>query len=158
MGKAPGGVTAPPSAVNNQAALQGGLANISLPAYQTGSNYWNSIIQGGPQAQAATAPYAQKIAAQTQANQQQIQNMLPAGGQKQLALAQNQIGQGQSIANLYQGLGPQAAAQLTQLAQAAGGQSVAAGGTLTNLAGTEANAKSNVLSNVIRSAAEMAMA
>lgn len=158
MGKSPTGANASPAAISNQTGLAAGLSQLSLPAYQTGSNYWQSLIAGGPQAQAATAPYAQKIAAQTQANQQQIQNMLPAGGQKQLALAQNQIGQGQSIANLYQGLGPQAAAQLQQLASSAGGQAVGAGASLTSLAGSQSEAKSNYTSNLLKSFAELATA
>jgi hypothetical protein len=143
------------SSVNTQANLQGTETNllnqyagIAMPGIQSSQNYWESLLHGGPAAQAATAPYAQTIAQQTAANQKNIQNTLPSGGEKNLALAQNQTGMGQSIANLYQGLGPQAAQQLGNLSLGAGGVGnqgagvgAQAGGSLLNLAGQQAQAK-----------------
>jgi hypothetical protein len=133
---------------NTEAGLLKNYSNIALPGLNTASNYWTSLLQGGPSAQAATAPYAQTIAQQTAANQKNIQNTLPAGGEKNLALAQNQTGMGQSIANLYQGLGPQAAQQLQALSlgsagagTGSGGVSAGAGASNLNLAGQQANAK-----------------
>lgn len=152
MGKGP---SVPQSAVNTNVGLQSteaGLlnkySNIASPGLQTSENYWQSMLQGGPAAQAATAPYAQTIAQQTAANQKNIQNTLPAGGEKNLALAQNQTQQGASVANLYQGLGPQAAQQLGNLSlgiantgNQSGGVSAQSGASNLNLAGQQAQAK-----------------
>ena len=155
MGKGP---KVPQSSIDTQVGLQGTEADllkkysaIALPSLGTASNYWNDILKGGPSAQAATAPYAQTIAGQTAAAQKQIQNMLPAGGEKNLALAQLPISQAASVANLYQGLGPAAASQLQALGlgtagagTGAGGVSANAGGTLANLAGQQAQAKGSM--------------
>jgi hypothetical protein len=152
MGKGP---KVPQSSVDTNVGLQKlefqylpQFASQGLRNLGASSQYWTDILHGGPAAQAATAPYAQTIAQQTAQNQKNIQNTLPAGGEKNLALAQNQTGMGQSIANLYQGLGPTAAAQLGSLGlgsagagNAAGGVSAGAGASNLNLAGQQANAK-----------------
>ena len=152
MGKGP---KVPQSNVNTQGQLQGTEAkllgdysNIALPGLTSANTYWMDLLHGGQAAQSATAPYAQTIAQQTAQNQKNIQSTLPAGGEKNLALAQNQTGMGQSIANLYQGLGPQAAQQLGNLSLGAGGVGnqgagvgAQAGGSLLNLAGQQAQAK-----------------
>jgi hypothetical protein len=159
MGKGP---SVPQSAVNSQVNLQNteaGLlkqySNIALPNLGTAASYWQSLLQGGPAAQAATAPYAQTIAAQTAAAQKQIQNTLPAGGEKNLAQAQAKTQEGASIANLYQGLGPQAASQLQALALGSAGAgtgsgSVSAGAGASNLslAGSQAAAKGNMFGGI----------
>jgi hypothetical protein len=153
------GVTVPQSAVNSQANLQNteaGLlsqyAGVALPNLGTAASYWQSLLQGGPAAQAATAPYAQQIASQTAASQKQIEQNLPAGGEKNLALAQLPIQQGASVANLYQGLGPTAASQLQSLAlgsasagTGSGAVSSGAGSSLTGLAGQQNAAKGSAL-------------
>ncbi len=149
------GPSVPQSSINQQTQLQSteaGLlkqySGIAMPGLNSAEGYWNSILQGGPAAQAATAPYAQTIAAQTAANQKNIQNTLPMGGEKNLALAQNQTQQGASIANLYQGLGPMAATQLGNLSlgvanagTGSGQVSSSAGASMANLAGQQAQAK-----------------
>jgi len=152
MGKGP---HVPQSAVNSQVNLQNteaGLlkqySGIAIPGLQTASDYWNALLKGGPAAQAATAPYAQTIAAQTAAAQKQIQSTLPMGGEKNLAEAQAKTQQGASIANLYQGLGPTAASQLQALSlgsagagTGSGGVSAGAGASNENLAASQAAAK-----------------
>jgi hypothetical protein len=156
MGK---GVQVPQSAINSQVGLQNtesGLlsqyAGVAMPAFGAASNYWQSLLKGGPAAQAATAPYAEQIASQTAASQKQIEQNLPAGGEKNLALAQLPIQQGASIANLYQGLGPTAASQLQALATGSAGAGTGsgavasgAGSSLTGLAGQQNAAKGSAL-------------
>jgi len=100
---------------NTEASLLKQYSGIALPQLSTASNYWSDILKGGPSAQAATAPYAQTIAGQTEAAQKQIQNALPQGGEKNLALAQLPITKATNIANLYQGLGPTAASNLQNI-------------------------------------------
>lgn len=159
MGKGP---KVPQSSVDTNVNLQSteaGLlksySDIALPNLSTAANYWQSILKGGPEAQAATAPFAQTIAGQTQAAQRQIQNTLPAGGEKNLALAQLPIAQGQSIANLYQGLGPTAASQLQSLAlgsagagTGSGGVSASAGASNEQLAASQAAAKGQMFGGI----------
>lgn len=152
MGKGP---KVPQSSIDTQVGLQSTEADllkkysaIALPNLSAAGSYWQDILKGGPSAQAATAPYAQTIAGQTAAAQKQIQSMLPAGGEKNLALATLPISQAKSVADLYQGLGPAAASQLQALGlgsagagTGAGGVSANAGGSMANLAGQQAQAK-----------------
>lgn len=159
MGKGP---SVPQSAVNSQVNLQNteaGLlkqySGIAIPGLNTASNYWNDILKGGPSAQAATAPYAQTIAAQTAAAQQQIKNTLPMGGEQNLALAQAKTQQGASVANLYQGLGPTAASQLQALSlgsagagTGSGGVSASAGSANEQLAASQAAAKGQMIGGI----------
>lgn len=159
MGKGP---QVPQSSINTQVGLQSTEADllkkysdVAMPGLNTASNYWTSILKGGPEAQQATAPFAQTIAQQTGAAQKQIQNTLPAGGEKNLALAELPIKQGQSIANLYQGLGPTAASELQALSlgsagagNSAGGVSASAGASNEQLAASQAAAKGNMFGGI----------
>src|SRR4029077_20226837 len=159
MGKGP---QVPQSAINSMVNLQNtesGLltqySNIALPLLNSAGNYWQALMQGGPAAQAATAPYAERIAGQTAAAQKQIQSNLPAGGEKNLALAELPIQSNASIANLYAGLGPQAASMIQSLAlgsagagTGSGGVSAAAGGSNENLAATQAASKNNMFGGI----------
>lgn len=155
MGKGP---SVPQSSINQQTQLQGTEAdllgkysNIALPYLSSAGNYWTALMKGGPEAQAATAPYAQKIAAQTGAAQHNIENNLPAGGEKNLALAQLPMQQATNVADLYQKMGPMAASQLQALAlgsagagTGAGGVSANAGSSMASLAGSQAQAKGSM--------------
>lgn len=159
MGKGP---KVPQSSIDTNVDLQSSeallakqYATMVRPGFNAASDYWTSILHGGPEAQAATAPYAQTIAQQTGAAQKQIQNTLPAGGEKNLALAELPIKQGQSIANLYQGLGPAAATNLGNLSLGIGGLStgaagVSAGAGASNeqLAAAMANAKGGMAGGI----------
>jgi hypothetical protein len=147
------------SVIDNQAQLQqqlGGLAttfaNTGLPYLKQAGSYWQDIMKGGQAAQLATAPYAQKISQASQGAQNTIQNFMPSGGEKNLALEQLPMQRAGQIASLYQGMGPQAASALGSLglgsAQAGtgfGGVSANAGGTLANLAGQQSMAKGSAL-------------
>jgi hypothetical protein len=153
------GLNVPQSVINSQANLQnteagllGKYSDVALPLLGSAGTYWSQLLQGGPAAQAATAPYAQTIAGQTAAAQKQIQQNLPAGGEKNLALAELPISQAASVANLYQGLGPTAASQMQSLAlgsasagTGSGAVGSSAGGSLTGLAGQQQAAKGNAI-------------
>jgi hypothetical protein len=159
VGKGP---SVPQSAVDSQVNLQNteaGLlkqySGIAIPGLTTASDYWKALLSGGSAAQAATAPFAQTIASQTQAAQRQIQQNLPGGGEKNLALAQLPIAQGQSVANLYQGLGPMAASQLQALSlgsagagTSSGGVSASAGASNEQLAASQAAAKGQMFGGI----------
>jgi hypothetical protein len=159
MGKGPhvpqSSVDASVNLQNTEAGLLQQYAGIAVPAAHQVESYWQGMLAGGPAAQAATAPFAQTIAQQTAQNQKNIQNTLPAGGEKNLALAQNQTQQGASIANLYQGLGPTAATQLQNLAlgtagagTGSGAVSSSTGASLGNLAASQAAAKGNMFGGI----------
>lgn len=159
MGKGP---RVPQSSIDAQVNLQNTEADllkrysgIALPNLSTAADYWSALLRGGPAAQAATAPFAETIAGQTAAAQRNIQSTLPAGGERNLALAQLPIQGATNIARLYEGLGPQAASQLQALAlgsagagTSSGGVSANAGGTLANLAGQQAAAKGSMLGGI----------
>jgi hypothetical protein len=114
-----------------------------MPNLNSASDYWKSIMAGGPAAQAATAPYAEKINAQAGAEQKQLQNNLPAGGEKNLALAQLPIQTGANIAGLYAGLGPQAASALGGLGGTAASAGTGSGGVSANAAGSNLSLAAN---------------
>jgi hypothetical protein len=153
------GLNVPQSVIDSQTGLQnqekyllGKYSDIALPLLGSAGTYWSQLLQGGPAAQAATAPYAQTIAGQTTAAQKQIQQNLPAGGEKNLALAELPISQAASVANLYQGLGPTAASQIGSLAlgtagagTGSGAVSSGAGSSLTGLAGQQQAAKGGAI-------------
>lgn len=74
------------------------LFSLGLPAETAATNYYETLASGDPAAIArATAPAAQQInQATTSANQNILQNA-PAGGEKNLAIEQNQVNQGAEI-------------------------------------------------------------
>lgn len=159
MGKGPrvpqSAIDATANLQNTEAGLLSQYANIALPNLGAASNYWNALLKGGPAAQAATAPAAETIAGQTAAAQRNIEQNLPAGGERNLALAQLPIQSGANIARLYEGLGPTAAAQLQALALGSAGAGTGsgavaggAGGTLASLAGQQAASKGNMFGGI----------
>ena len=112
---------------NTEANLLKQYSNFALPNLGTASDYWGQILSGGPAAQRATAPYAQMINTQATQARNNIINTLPAGGEKNLALAQLPIQTATNVAKLYQGQGPQAAGALQGLALGAGGLGTGSG-------------------------------
>jgi len=152
MGKGP---KVPQQSVDTQVGLQQTEADLlkqyaafALPNLNTASNYWGQILKGGSAAQSATAPYAQLINQQAGQTRNNIINTLPAGGEKNLALATLPIQTATNVANLYQTLQPTAAGALQGLAVGAGGLgtgsgqvSAGAGASLNQLAGQQAAAK-----------------
>jgi hypothetical protein len=140
---------------NTEADLLKAYSSIARPALTGAASYWGALMQGGPAAQAATAPYAQRIGAQTAAAQKQIEQNLPAGGERNLALAELPITRDANVASLYAGLGPMSAQQLQALGVGSAGAgtgsgavSANAGGTLANLAGQQANAKGQMFGGI----------
>ena len=99
--------------VANQGALQKGAIGGGQSALNPALNYYQSLLAGGPQAQQAVAPAAQQISQVYGQQQQNIQNSLPQGGERNLALAQLPIQRAGQIASLYQGVQPAAAQALS---------------------------------------------
>lgn len=114
------------------------LIDAGQSAFNPAKDYWTSLLQGGQAAQVAVAPIAEQVQATSEAGQKNILNSLPAGGERNLALAQAKIQQGSDISRLYAGVQPTAAQNLAQLAGIAGGQGV-------GLAGTAAPATSSAI-------------
>lgn len=162
MGKGSKGLNVPQSVLNSTMDLQNleksllsQYSSIAIPGISSASNYYSDLLKGGPTAQSATAPYAQKIQEQAGVTQRNILNNLPAGGERNLALAQLPLTTGTNIANLYQGLGPQAASGLSGLSLGAagagtgsGGVSSSAGSSLTGLAGQQQQAKGSATGGI----------
>jgi|SRR5215472_7497704 len=159
MGKGP---KVPQSSIDAQVNLQNTesdllkqYSNIALPNLTSAGNYWQALMQGGPAAQRATAPYAQDISAQSATTARNIQNNLPAGGERNLALAELPISTATNIANLYQKMGPLAAEQLQNLSlgsaaagSSSGAVSANAGAANENLAAAMANSKGNMMGGI----------
>lgn len=155
MGKGSKGLNVPQSVINSTIDLQSleksllsSYSNLATAGTKAAGNYWEQLMGGGAPAQAATAPYAQTIEAQAGQTQKNILNNLPAGGERNLALAQLPLQTGTNIASLYQGLGPTAATNLGNLSlgvgglgTGSGGVGVGAGTSLMGLAGQQMQAK-----------------
>lgn len=128
-------------AANRYSKMASDLYGESLPQRQTVGNYYQGIIQGGPQAQAVTAPQISYLKRQTNAAQQQIRDTLPQGGAQQRALRDLAVQAPGQKANIYQSQIKDALDRLQQLGtfntggalQATGGVSQA-GQALGNLA------------------------
>lgn len=114
-GKKGGG--AAKKAAEQQFQMQQQLFNTALGAWNPAANYWKALLSGDPNAVSqAVGPYADIIRGQGQASAQQLAATSPAGGQTNLAQAQNQMGQYSQIARLSAGMQPAAASALGQLA------------------------------------------
>ena len=101
------------NAVGNQGALQKGALGGGQSAINPAINYYQGVLAGGPQAQQAVAPAAQQISQVYSQQQKNEQNLLPQGGERNLALAQLPIQRAGQIASLYQGVQPAAAQALS---------------------------------------------
>ena len=99
-----------------QRELQEKFLGIGLGAFNPAAEYWQSLLKGGQAARVATAPFAQDIRATHQAGRRTIGENLPRGGERNLAMAQSQVGQASDLARLYAGVQPAAAGALGQLA------------------------------------------
>lgn len=83
----------------------------------------------GTGGQQLVAPSAQQIGQVYQGSDKTLRNFMPAGGERNLALQQNQLNKASSIAGLYQNVQPYAAQQLASLA-GVGGQLGLGGGSV----------------------------
>lgn len=135
----------------------------SFPGFQQSENYYQQLASGDPTAiSRATAPAVQQIDAQSQATKQRISQDMPRGGEKNLALDENEINKGaqigqtatqgylnsfQNLSSLAgQGVGEsaqfsgQAGSQLSTIANQQSEGKAAQLGFITSLAGTAAEA------------------
>lgn len=159
MGKGP---QVPQSSIDAQVNLQKTEADllnkysgIALPGLKSSTDYWTSILKGGPQAQAAVAPYAANITANAATTTQAIQNNMSAGGEKELALSRVPSQTAGQVASLYAGMQPTAASALGNLALGTAGAGTGSGGVSANagaaneqLAGQQAQAKAQMVSGI----------
>lgn len=132
------------------------LIDTGLSAFNPAKDYWTSLLQGGQAAQVAVAPIAEQVQATSEAGQRNILNSLPAGGERNLALAQAKIQQGSDISRLYAGVQPTAASNLGQLAGSITGQGVNLGSTAAPSTGSALNYFSQNASNQTAAANEAA--
>lgn len=134
----------------NQAALGQQYAGIGLPALQNSSNYWNAILKGGPQAQQAVGPSAGLLGQQYAGAQQGILSSLPAGGERNLAMANLQAQKAQQVGQLYQGLQPTAAQALAGIGTGAGQTGAATTGAGSFLGYAGVNAGQGALNSLLQ--------
>lgn len=111
------GANAAKKAAEAQAQMQQQMFQTGLSAWQPAANYWQTLLKGDPNAVAqATGPYADLIRQQAQASQGQIAATMPAGGEANMAQAQNINAMSSNMARLFAGMQPTAAQALGQLA------------------------------------------
>lgn len=156
MGKGP---SVPQSAIDQQGQTQAVMSQLAqqyagtaLPMLNQAGNYWSTLLKGGPGAQNLVAPSAMNISDVYKGADNNIRNFQPMGGERNLALSQIPIQKANQIAGLYANVQPLAAQSLGSLGlgQAGagtglGGVSTQAGGSLTNLAGQQGQAKGAAL-------------
>ena len=80
--------------------------------FQASTEYFQSLLEGGQPARVAVGPIADEIALAHQASAQSIEQNLPSGGERNLALAQGEIREASDISRLYAGVQPEAAGAL----------------------------------------------
>jgi hypothetical protein len=92
------------------------LSQAGMGAWSPAANYWKSLLGGDKTAiQGAVGPSADLVRGSTAAGLRQLGSSMPAGGERNLALAQaNQAGYSQ-LGRLYAGVQPAAAGALGQL-------------------------------------------
>jgi hypothetical protein len=87
-----------------------------MTAWQPAKDYWSALLQGGPAATTAVGPYAAQLRLQSTGASRAIQAGSPAGGERNLALANNNAGTYSQIQRLTAGVQPMAASALGSLA------------------------------------------
>lgn len=159
MGKGP---SAPGSTLNSQSSLANSFGNAgssllggAASNLNTAGNFYQQLLSGGQGAQNVVAPSAMNISQVYGGNQKTLQDFMPAGGERNLALQQNQLGKTSSIANLYANVQPMAAQGLASLGATAGGLGTSAGGvgmqglsSLTNYQAQQNAAKGSALGSL----------
>lgn len=100
----------------DQLAFGKQLVNTGMTAWTPARDYWSSLLQGGPAATQAVGPYAAQIRTQGTGADRAITSMLPAGGERNLARAQNVQSTYGNIQRLTEGVQPTAASALGSLA------------------------------------------
>lgn len=133
------------SLAQNQQQNSNQLFSASFPGFQQSENYYQQLASGDPAAiSRAIAPAAQQINQQSTASAQRISQDAPRGGEKNLALEENQINKGAQIGQLASGSYLNSFNSLAGLAgQGIGQAQTASGQSLSGL-----NAAGNQYSNI----------
>lgn len=133
---------------DQQIALQRETLGLARQAFQTGMgawqpsfNYWNALLQGGQPARVAVGPSAALMRESYEGQRRTMEEGLPAGGERRLALAQADIGEYRDLSRLYAGVQPEAARNLMALSGIPFGVS-------TNLFGTGAGIGRDLLNTL----------
>jgi len=104
------------------------LFNLALPGLEQSESYYGKLASGDPLAlQRANAPAIQGITSNTDSAKKKIVQDQPKGGERNLALEEADLGQGQQISQLTTGSYLGAFPSLSQL----GGQNVTQGNQAT---------------------------
>lgn len=120
-------------------------------AFTPARDYWLALMQGGQTARTAVGPYADLIGESADASRRSIMESAPRGGERNLALAQNETAEMRDISRLYAGQQPFAAQNLGQLSSAATGAGVglfpqpAVGASLMNYASQQNQAQEGAM-------------
>lgn len=106
------------------------LFNLAFPGMATAQNFYQTLASGDPTAIArATAPATQQINQAQTGAREQIMNNAPSGGEKNLALEQSRVAQGQQTGQLGSQAYLNAFPSLAQMGAQGVGQSTQAAGT-----------------------------
>ena len=84
-------------------------------AWQPAADYWSALMEGGQAARVAVGPAREEIGSVYDAQRRSISENLPRGGERNLAVAQSDVGEARDISRLYAGVQPMAAEHLAQL-------------------------------------------
>lgn len=134
-----------------QAANSNTLFNLGLPGLQTSENFYSTLASGDPDAIAKLiAPAAQQIQTATAGAKQNILNTAPAGGEKNLAIEQADVSQGDQIGRLVSQGYTSAFPALAQIGGANVNAGISSAGTATSAFGQAGNALSNVVGENIQ--------
>jgi hypothetical protein len=94
------------------------LASTGMGAWKPAANYWSTLLSGNPTAvQGAIGPISEQMRTQSGAGIRNLTSSMPAGGERNLAVAEATNKQYGDLARLYAGVQPQAASALGQLSQ-----------------------------------------
>jgi len=149
-GKKGGGNSQANAAAAAQAANQKELIQFGEKAFGTGMTAWNpavnyfqQLLQGGQAARVATGPSAELTREAYTGGQHQLQDLVPRGGERNLALAQSTTRESGDLSRLYSGVQPMAAQALGALS----GIPIGVSPGFTGNAGTNVGASLNYYTN-----------
>lgn len=101
---------------NQQLQLGRDVLNTGMKAWQPSADYWSSLLSGDPNKMAEATGPTRDILNQQEATQEKSLAGLPAGGERNLAVAEARRENYNNIARLTAGVQPTAATALGQLA------------------------------------------
>lgn len=128
------------------AALGEQFANIAKPYLTKAGDYWSALLSGDKgKMQEAVAPAAEQISQLYTGARKNIENFLPRGGERNLAVAQLPQAQAGDLARLYAGVQPQAAGALGALASGGASSGVGLSSVGASYGGNAASAGSSLL-------------